>query len=76
LEAAASYAVLLRGGDSVIGVGLHPFPDPPIEGKKVELEGETWVVEEVDDRHSPPQVTLRRVDPGSRTAPGPERQDT
>jgi hypothetical protein len=61
LEAAAIYAVLLRGGNGVIGVGLHPFDNPPIEGQEVDLEGEAWVVEEVDDRHSPPQVTLRRL---------------
>jgi hypothetical protein len=58
------YAVLLRSGNGLVsGMGLHPFDDPPIEGTQVELEGETWVVEEVDDRSVQPTVTLTRMKP-------------
>jgi len=59
------YAVLLRSADGLVsGVGLHAFDDPPIEGTEVELEGETWLVEEVDDRtEEQPTITLMRVGP-------------
>jgi hypothetical protein len=60
----AFYAVLLRSENGLVsGMGLHAFDDPPIEGTKVELEGETWLVEEVDDRAEQPTITLKRVGP-------------
>jgi hypothetical protein len=59
----STYAVLLVSANGLVsGVGLHAFDDPPIEGREVELEGETWVVEEVDDRSVQPTITLKRVE--------------
>jgi hypothetical protein len=60
----STYAILLVSAKGhVSGVGLHSFDDPPNEGSEIEFEGETWLVEEVDDRATQPTITLKRADP-------------
>jgi hypothetical protein len=59
----AIYDVLIRSGDGDLlsSGGQHSFDDPPIEGTEIVWNGESWIVDDVDDRFSPPQVTLRRA---------------
>jgi hypothetical protein len=55
------YEVLIRSAnDSLSAVGAHVFDDPPIEGTEISFSGEQWTIEEIDERYSPPQVTLIR----------------
>ena len=55
------YEVLIRSAnDSLSAVGVHVIDDPPIEGTEISFNGEHWTIEEIDERYSPPQVTLIR----------------
>jgi hypothetical protein len=61
LGAVGLYEVLIRSAnDSLSAVGAHVFDYPPIEGTEISFNGEQWTIEEIDERYSPPQVTLIR----------------
>jgi|1185.fasta_scaffold1910945_2 hypothetical protein len=54
------YAVLLRSDSGLVGSGAHAFAEPLVPGTRIDFHDETWTIEDVDDRTSPPTVTLSR----------------
>ena len=56
----ARYEVLIRSESGLSIAGPTDFADPPIEGAEVTFNHEQWIVDDVDERYLPPQVTLRR----------------
>jgi hypothetical protein len=54
------YEVLIRSENTLSVAGPHPFDDSPIERAEVSFNGEQWIVDDVDERYSPAQVTLVR----------------
>jgi len=60
------YAVLLRSESGLVGSGAHSFLEPLVPGGQVDFHDEKWTIESVDERRSPPTVTLSRLGPTGR----------